>query len=231
MDILDFKKILKEKGLELNKSKEEKFLLYYNFLVQENNKYNLTSLVSFDDVFEKHFYDSLSIMFNYNISDLKVLDVGSGAGFPSMPLKIFNESIKLDILDSTSKKMLFIEQLAKRLKLDGVKTIISRAEEYKDKKYDLVLTRGVAKLNVLLEIIADLIKDDAIFVAMKGSSYKDELNESQNAMKILGFILQDIQEVKLPFSNIIHYNLFFKKVNKHDRIYPRSYAKIKAHPL
>ncbi|MFA7156296.1 MAG: 16S rRNA (guanine(527)-N(7))-methyltransferase RsmG [Bacilli bacterium] len=231
MDILNFKKILKEKGLELNKSKEEKFLLYYNFLVQENNKYNLTSLVSFDDVFEKHFYDSLSIMFNYNISDLKVLDVGSGAGFPSMPLKIFNESIKLDILDSTSKKMLFIEQLAKRLKLDGVKTIISRAEEYKDKKYDLVLTRGVAKLNVLLEIIADLIKDDAIFVAMKGSSYKDELNESQNAMKILGFILQDIQEVKLPFSNIIHYNLFFKKVNKHDRIYPRSYAKIKAHPL
>lgn len=137
----------------------------------------------------------------------------------------------MDILDSTSKKMLFIEQLAKRLKLDGVKTIISRAEEYKDKKYDLVLTRGVAKLNVLLEIIVDLIKDDAIFVAMKGSSYKDELNESQNAMKILGFILQDIQEVKLPFSNIIHYNLFFKKVNKHDRIYPRSYAKIKAHPL
>lgn len=231
MDIVDFKNILKEKGLELNKHKEDQFICYYNFLVQENNKYNLTSLISFDDVFEKHFYDSLSIMFNYDISNLYVLDVGSGAGFPSMPLKIFNESIKLDILDATSKKMSFIEQLAKQLKLEDVNTIVSRAEEYKSQKYDLILTRGVARLNVLLELVADLLKDNAVFVAMKGSSYNEELTESQNAMSKLGFILQNIQEVKLPFSKMTHYNLFFKKVNKHDRIYPRSYAKIKAHPL
>lgn len=231
MDIVDFKNILKEKGLELDKHKEDKFICYYNFLVQENNKYNLTSLISFDDVFEKHFYDSLSIMFNFDISNLHVLDVGSGAGFPSMPLKIFDESIKLDILDATSKKMFFIEQLAKQLKLEDVHTIVSRAEEYKSQKYDLVLTRGVARLNVLLELVADLLKDNATFVAMKGSSYNEELTESQNAMSKLGFILQDVQEVKLPLSKMTHYNLFFKKANKHDRIYPRSYAKIKAHPL
>lgn len=216
------------KGINLDVNKLDLFNRYFEFLVNENKKYNLTALTSIDDVYEKHFYDSLSLLFNHNLEG-SVIDVGSGGGFPSMPLKIVNPSLDLTVFDATAKKIEFIEKLSTLLNLD-VKTICARAEEYKG-SFDYVLARGVAPLNILLELVANLVKKDGVVIAMKGSKYNEELDEAKDAIKTLGYKLIKEETYTLPNENSLHCNLYFKKVKDHDLKYPRNYGRIKKKPL
>lgn len=228
MDKNDFYRALEEKKIKLSEQQKQQFAYYYYFLTSENLKYNLTSLVLEGDVYEKHFYDSLSLMFEGGLEG-SIIDVGSGGGFPGLPLKIVNPKLDLTILDSTNKKIDFINLLAPKLKLD-VKTVCARAEEHTG-QYDVVLARGVASLNVLLELCCNLIKDKGVLIAMKGSKYQEELDEAKNAIKTLGYELVKTYVYVLPSNNDKRCNLYFKKIKKHGSKYPRSYSKIKKQPL
>lgn len=223
-----FCELLKEKNIEINTKTLEKLDTYFDFLVSENKKYNLTSILNYEDVYEKHFYDSISILFNNKLTG-STIDIGSGGGFPGVPLKIVDNEIDLTCLDATNKKMEFINQLSNKLDID-VKTVVARAEEY-DQKFDNVIVRGVASLNIILELAANLIKQNGILIAMKGSKYQEELDLAKNAINKLGYKLINIYEYTLPSENAKRVNLVFRKIKNHDPKYPRNYSQIKKKPL
>lgn len=222
---------LKSQGLIINKEQLSKFEKYFEFLIEENSKYNLTSITKEDQVYEKHFFDSLSPLFYKDLSNLSILDVGSGAGFPGLPLKIMDPSIKLSILDSNNKKIKFTQKIADFLNLEGINFINKRAEEFNGEKFDVVIARGVAHLSILLELVSELIKKEGILIAYKGSSWQQELLESKNAIKILGYELMYEQSYILQDEGSVRCNLYFKKAKGNDKIYPRAFSKIKAKPL
>lgn len=223
----EFIKALQDRGFVVSDKQLKQFEQYFKMLVRENELYNLTSIVEENAVYEKHFFDSLSLLFTHNYAHKSILDVGAGAGFPSMPLKIMDETINLSIIDSTAKKVHFISMLCDELKLNNVNPIVARAEEYNQQKFDVVTARGVASLNVLLELCCNLVKENGTLVAMKGSSYQEELNNSRHAIEVLGYNLESIEEYHLPTDNSLHCNLYFKKIKKHDTKYPRIYGQIK----
>ena len=228
MDKNEFLKELEKRNIVLSEKQKNQFNYYYFFLVTENKKYNLTALTLESEVYEKHFYDSLSLLFE---NDLKgsVIDIGSGGGFPGMPLKIVKEDLDLSVLDATNKKVEFVRQLSLKLDLD-IKTICARAEEY-DGQYDNVIARGVAPLNILLELCCKLVKQDGYLIAMKGAKYQEELESAKNAIKILGYKLVKVYEYQLPSEQDKRCNLYFQKIKNQGLKYPRNYSKIKKQPL
>lgn len=227
----EFVQHLKENNINLNEQQIEQFAYYFKRLVEQNKLHNLTSITDEEGVYEKHFYDSLSVGFDFSLDNLDVVDVGSGGGFPGMPLQIAFPSMKLHILDSTAKKIIFLASLSEELNLEHVEPIVARAEEYHDKKFDVVTARGVASLNVLLELCVNLVKKDGYLVALKGSRYEEELKEAKNAIKTLGYELVKKQTYTLPDEGSTRCNLFFKKVKEHDKKYPRNYGSLKKKPL
>lgn len=231
MNKTQFIEFLKEKNIILNEEMLTKFDNYFVELVNQNKLHNLTSITDEEGVYEKHFYDSLSVCFDFSLENLDVIDVGSGGGFPGMPLKIANPSMNLYILDSTEKKVRFLKELANKLELKNIEGIVSRAEEYKEKKFDVVTARGVASLRILLELCVNLVKENGYFVAMKGAKYLEELEEAKNAIKTLGYELVKKVEYTLPSENATRCNLYFKKIKKHDSKYPRNYGTLKKKPL
>lgn len=226
-----FKVELEKNGIRLSEQQEEQFAYYFKRLVEQNKLHNLTSITDEEGVYEKHFFDSISVGFNFDLNNLDVVDVGSGGGFPGMPLRIAFPKMKLSILDSTAKKIVFLDNLAKEMKLENVTPIVSRAEEYKGKKFDVVTARGVANLTMLLELVCNLVKKDGYFVAMKGSKFQEELEAAKNAIKVLGFELERKEEYKLPDEDSSRCNLYFKKIKEHDSKYPRNFGTMKKKPL
>ena len=226
-----FKVELTKQGIELSEQQNEQFAYYFKRLVEQNKLHNLTSITDEEGVYEKHFFDSISVGFGFDLNNLDVLDVGSGGGFPGMPLRIAFPNMKLSILDSTAKKIVFLDNLAKEMKLENVTPIVARAEEYKDKKFDVVTARGVANLTMLLELVCNLVKKDGYFVAMKGSKYQEELDAASNAIKVLGYKLVKKTEYKLPDEDSSRCNLYFKKVKDHENKYPRNFGTMKKKPL
>jgi 16S rRNA (guanine527-N7)-methyltransferase len=230
MDYKSFNSMLKTIELEISENQYQQLYRYYELLVSENEKYNLTNITNVDDVFEKHFFDSISIVRMLDLTDKSIVDIGAGAGFPLLPVKIFKSNIKATLLDATLKKVNFINMVIKELKLNNIETVNGRAEE-SDKKYDVVVARAVAPLNQLLELSCNVVKKGGHLIAMKGSNYKDELKSAEKALTLLGFKLVNVEAIKLIKSDIVHYNLLFRKVKQHDGFYPRSYAKISKQPL
>ena len=228
MDKQTLLKELESRRVMLNEKQRNQFAYYYYFLTTENAKYNLTSLVLESEVYEKHFYDSLSLLFD-NDFEGSVIDVGSGGGFPGLPLKIVKPELDLTFLDATKKKVDFIDALATKLNLD-VKTVCARAEEHQE-KYDYVIARAVAPLNILLELCANLLKKGGTLIAMKGSHYQEELDEAKTAIKTLGYELDHVYEYNLPSENDMRCNIFLKKARDHNAKYPRNFSKIKKQPL
>ncbi len=223
MDSLYLKETYKLNDLQMNNFEE-----LFNILIAENAKYNLTTILDKEAVYEKHFYDSLSILLNNSLEGTLV-DVGSGGGFPGIPLAIALPNLKVTYLDSNNKKINYIKLVSEKLNLDS-SYIIGRAEECSN-KFNYVSARGVASLNILLELVANLIKDNGIFIAMKGSNYKEELENSKNAINKLGYEIINIQEYYLPFEKSMHCNIYFRKIKSHDPKYPRPYSQIKKKPL
>ncbi len=227
----NFETSLKQLGIKLSEKQLHQFAEYYEFLVLENEKYNLTSIIDKEEVYEKHFFDSLSLLNVVDFTNQKVIDLGSGAGFPLIPLKIVEPSIEATALDATGKKMLFIEKLATKLGLKDVKCVVARAEDYQGEKFDICLARGVATMNILLELACNLIKPQGYLAIMKGVNYQQEISDAKHAIDVLGYKIIRVQEVKLDDCELTHYNICLQKVKNHNNSYPRIYAKIKSKPL
>ncbi len=213
----------------------KKFEIYYEFLVSENEKYNLTNITLKEDVYTKHFLDSLSLETVYDLKkDISVCDVGSGAGFPAVPLKIMYPNIKLTVIEPTLKRCNFLKQLFEKLDIKDVNIINDRAENVKNLKFDLVTARAVSNLPMLLELCLPLVKVKGRFIALKGSNYKEELCKSNNALKVLNGKVNSVKEYTLLNDEEkygIHSLIEIVKEKECSNIYPRSYSLIKKKPL
>ena len=226
---------LKGLQIELNREQIEKFYSYMNLLLEWNEKINLTAITNPEEVITKHFVDSLTIN-KYIVKNSRVIDIGTGAGFPGIPLNILRNDIDLLLLDSLNKRIIFLDDIIEKLKLEKVKTIHARAEELgQDKKfreqYDTVVSRAVAPLNVLLEYMLPYVKVGGKCICMKGPKLEEELEQSKISIDTLGGKVEEIDETSLPNTDIKRNILVVRKIRIMDSKYPRKMTNIKSNPL
>lgn len=222
-----FQQLLSARGLDLSERQWDQYEVYYRELVSWNEKMNLTAITDRDQVFIKHFYDSVSLSFFHPMNQVNnMADIGSGAGFPSIPLKIMFPHLQITIVDSLQKRIGFLQALLGELDVDEVSCIHGRAEEvarlpeHRD-RYDLVTARAVARLHVLSEFCLPFVKPDGYFVAMKGSDPSEEVEETAFAWKELGgkFVSDDAFE--LPMEQSGRHFIKVKKIRSTPAKYPR----------
>ena len=222
-------------GLSLNDDKLNKFELYYNELIEVNKYMNLTSIVERDEVYNKHFYDSLTILKALgDLKDITLCDVGSGAGFPSIPLAIVRSDINVTIIDALNKRINFLNDLVRHLGLNNVNAVHFRAEDYAKEKresFAYVTARAVARLNVLSELCLPLVKVGGHFIAMKGQVADEELKEAKKGIELLGGKVKNIIELDLPDNAGKREIIIIKKIKPTPNKYPRDFNKIKGKPL
>lgn len=227
MNEQQFIEALRAKGIELSERQIEQFRTYFTELVEWNEKMNLTAITDEPSVYLKHFYDSISAAFYVDFKkEMTVCDVGAGAGFPSIPLKICYPQIELTIVDSLNKRITFLKHLADELQLANVHFVHARAEEFgKNKAYreqfDLVTARAVARLSVLSELCVPLVKKGGQFVAMKGAAGPEELVDAKSALNILGVELVEQFDFELPEEDSERTIYVFDKVKTTPKKYPR----------
>lgn len=234
MNETEFINELKNIDIILTQNQINKFKIYYEYLIEYNKHTNLTSITTKEDVYLKHFYDSclLTKTIDFNNIDT-ILDIGCGAGFPGIVIKILFPNIKLTLLDSNNKKTKFCESLSKLLESDNVEIVNKRAEEYiieKREYFDIVSARAVKNLPVLIELSIPYVKQNGYFIAMK-SDYEEELNNSKNGIKVLGAEYIKTININLPNNTGIRNFILIKKVNKTNPKYPRNYSQIIKKPL
>lgn len=215
----------------------DRFETYREILVDFNQHMNLTGITDQREVYIKHFLDSVAIFkHGYLTGDLSVIDVGTGAGFPGLPFKIANQDIKLTLLDSLNKRINFLKEVGRGIGFDDIDYVHGRAEEIgqnKDyrQKFDIATARAVANLPVLLELCVPFVKIGGFFICLKGPNAVKELEEAQNAIKILGVKLVELIEVDLPDEELKHTVLIFKKEKNTPIKYPRKAGKPSKNPL
>ena len=216
----------------LNEEQISKFEKYLELLLEWNEKFNLTAITDKDEIEEKHFLDSLMLIEFFGIGNKTLLDVGSGAGFPGIPLAIAEPSLKVTLLEANGKKVSFLKEVIKVLELPNVEVIQGRAEELKMREhFDVVTARAVKELNILLEISFHLLKVGGHFYAYKGPSAKEEYERAKGALKELGAAGPIILEYDLPKSKNSRVFLRILKRNETPKKYPRPYGEIVKHPL
>lgn len=231
---MNLKSRIEDFGLDSNVSVD--LNKYRDLMLEWNKKINLTTITEEKEVDIKHFLDSLSLFKTKHLEGGKTLiDIGTGAGFPGVVLKIYNKDLKITLLDSLNKRIKFLNEVIDELKLDKIETVHGRAEELgrnKDfrEKYDIATSRAVANLSTLLEYDLPFVKVGGYFIAMKGPEYKAELEKAENAIKKLGGELKEVIEVELPM-DIKHYLVIIEKIAPTDKIYPRAGGKPKSKPL
>lgn len=234
-------KILENGFTELNLSydsvKDEKFEKYKVLLKEWNQKINITAIKDDEEIYIKHFLDSIIIL-DKNMEQEKksIIDIGTGGGFPGLPLKIANNNYSVTLLDSLRKRIEFLSIVIKELELDDVYLIHGRAEDYGQNKYyreqfDICVSRAVAPLNVLSELCLPFVKVGGYFAAYKSESISEEILNSESAVIKLGGRIKDIKEINLPGSEIIRKIIIIEKVNSTEKIYPRKAGKPSKSPL
>lgn len=238
---MELKDILKEgaQGLniEITDAQINQLIKYKDILLEWNQKMNLTAIEEEKDVMIKHFLDSLScIQSKYLKREGKMIDVGTGAGFPGVPLKIALPGIELTLLDSLRKRINFLEEVCAETKLEQVDFVHGRAEDIgqsKDyrEKYDYAVSRAVAALNVLVEYCLPFVKVGGYFICQKGPQIIEELPDAEKAIKVLGGEVVEQISVDLPFSDITHHILVIKKIKQTPSKYPRKAGKPSKEPI
>ncbi|MED4534762.1 16S rRNA (guanine(527)-N(7))-methyltransferase RsmG [Metabacillus fastidiosus] len=227
MDKAQFEAMLKEKGIILSPEQLRQFDLYFQLLVEWNEKMNLTSITDEKDVYLKHFYDSISAAFYFDFTKpLTICDVGAGAGFPSLPIKICFPNLKVSIVDSLQKRINFLTHLTEQLGLSNVSLYHDRAETFGKNKlhresYDVVTARAVARLSVLSELCIPLVKQNGNFIAMKASSAQDELENGKKAIQVLGGKVKDVKSFELPIEQSERSIIIIEKQKSTPNKYPR----------
>lgn len=223
-------------GLVLNDDQLEKFQKYMDFLLEYNSHTNLTAITDPEDIMIKHFFDSIVINKFLDIrKNAKVVDIGTGAGFPGVPIKIFREDIELTLIDSLNKRVIFLNQLMEKLAISA-NIFHARAEELSHKKeyrevYDLAVSRAVAPLNILCELSLPYVKKGGYFVSLKGSNAQEEINKSKKAIEVLGGKLESVKTLELPENKGLRNILIIKKVSNTPMKYPRNNSQISKSPL
>jgi 16S rRNA (guanine(527)-N(7))-methyltransferase GidB len=229
-----FIKELENHHITLTQHQINQFDAYYQMLVEWNQKMNLTTITSKEDVYLKHFYDSITMAFYHQLDNQSICDIGAGAGFPSIPLKIIFPNLKITIVDSLNKRISFLNHLTKHLELTNVTAISKRSEEYAlthRESFDIVSARAVARLNILNELCLPLVKEKGYFIALKGYQGLEEIKEATKGITTLGGTITQIKEFNLPNSGDHRVNIYIQKIKKTPNKYPRVFGKIKKQPL
>ena len=226
----------KEYSISLSNAQIDKFSQYARLLAEWNEKINLTAITDPEGIVIKHFLDSLSISEFIPDETKTLIDVGTGAGFPGIPLKIIRDNLKVTLLDSLDKRVKFLNEICNNLMLKDIVSVHGRAEDFGvDKKYrehfDFVTARAVASLPVLLEYCLPFVSIGGMFIAMKGPDGKEELKESQKALEILGGEIEDVKIFTLPNSDIERYVILIKKCRHTPTNYPRKSGKPTKQPI
>jgi 16S rRNA (guanine527-N7)-methyltransferase len=227
MIIEQFEANMREKGITLSRDQLDQFEVYYETLVEWNEKMNLTAITDKAEVYLKHFYDSITASFYFDFTKpFHLCDVGAGAGFPSIPLKIVFPHIEVTIVDSLNKRISFLNHLANVLKLENVHFIHDRAETFGvnplyRESFEVVTARAVARMSVLSELCLPLVKVGGHFIAMKAAHANDELEVGQKAITTLGGRLADMHTFTLPLEESERNILIIKKEKQTPKKYPR----------
>ena len=229
MSIVEFSKLLnsylKDLKIELNKEQIQKFYTYMKLLIEWNEKINLTAIIKPEEIILKHFVDCLTIA-RYIKKDFELIDVGTGAGFPGIPLKIYRTDLKITLVDSLNKRLSFLNEVIRHLKLENIETIHTRAEElgknksYRE-KYDVATSRAVANLSTLSEYIIPFVKIGGKCICMKGADIDDELDFSKRAIEILGGKIVNKDIFNLPKSDLGRSIIVIKKIKNTPARFPR----------
>lgn len=237
---MNFDEILQSGAAEYNIQLEGKmhldFKKYMELLKEWNQKFNLTAIEEDNEIALKHFVDSLSIVPFLPKGKCKLVDVGTGAGFPGIPVKIIRADIDVMLVDSLDKRVTFLKEVVKELALNGINAVHSRAEDFGAKaeyreKFDISIARAVAGLPVLLEYCLPLTKVGGIFIAMKGSSMEEEVSKAGKALDILGGKIEEVKELTLPLSDIKRNVIIIRKFRQTPTKYPRKPGKPSKEPL
>ena len=222
-----FQKDLEELHILLDDKQLCQFMSYYKLLVEWNQVMNLTAITDFEEVCKKHFIDSLSLVKAYDINaGISVMDIGTGAGFPGIPLKIAFPDLKITLLDSLNKRVSFLKNVIENLKLDNIEVLHGRAEDYAKKEefreqYDLCVSRAVANLSTLSEYCIPYVKAGGHFISYKSEKLTEELKNADRAINILGGRIKEQVEFQIPNSHIYRNLLVIYKEKETPANYPR----------
>ena len=234
MNIETFIEALKQHNISLTEKQLNQLDTYFHMLVEWNKKMNLTNITEKEDVYLKHFYDSITLAFYHSLDSQHICDIGAGAGFPSIPLKIVFPNLKVTIVDSLNKRITFLNALFEALELDQVEAVSARAEEYCEnhrESFDIVTARAVARFEILDELCLPLVKLGGYFIALKGASGQEEFDVAKSGIQKLGGKLESMHAFTLPNHDDQRMNFYIKKVKQTPNKYPRAFAKIKKSPL
>ena len=229
MKLEEFSKYLSDYGekigLKFSKKQEEQFFKYMNLLIEWNEKINLTAITKPEEIILKHFVDSLTIA-KYIKNEETLVDMGTGAGFPGIPLKIYKKDLKVTLVDSLNKRIKFLNEVIEQLNLGKIETIHARAEEFgKSKKYrekfDIATSRAVANLSTLSEYLIPLVKVNGKVISMKGQEIQEEVKQAQKAIQILGGKIVEKESFNLPKSDNKRNIIIIEKIKNTPTKYPR----------
>ena len=219
-------------NIEISDDQINCFEKYYELLIEKNKVMNLTAITDKEDVIVKHFIDSIALIpylldkgININ-NKLKIIDIGTGAGFPGLPLKIMMPDVKFTLLDSLNKRVSFLNEVIDELKLKDIEALHGRAEDYASdnkyrEKYDICVSRAVANLSTLSEYCIPFVKEDGYFISYKAGESEEEINNSKNAIKILGGKINKVEDFVLPGTDASRVFVFIRKQELTDKKYPR----------
>lgn len=230
MEKIEFLRHVKQKaqeiGYNLQEEQLEQFFTYKELLIEWNKKMNLTAIEQEEDIITKHFIDSLSIA-SYIPDTTKIIDIGTGAGFPGIPLKILKKDLSITLLDSLNKRITFLEEVIRNLSLENIQAVHARAEELAHKEeyreqYDIAVSRAVAPMHTLLEYMLPYVKIGGKCICMKGPNLQEESKDLQNCLETLGGKIEKIEEIVLPETEIKRNIMLIKKENKTPKKYPRN---------
>ncbi len=218
---------LKDISIQLDDNKRNQFMDFYKLLIEWNQYMNLTAITEYEELVEKHFVDSLSIVKAINLCEKEnIIDIGTGAGFPGIPIKIIYPHLKVTLLDSLNKRVKFLNTIIEKLELKNINVIHGRAEDYAKQKeyrekYELCVSRAVANLSTLSEYCIPYISVGGMFISYKSDEIDEELLKSKNAVKILGAKISDVIRFQLPGTDIRRSFIKIEKIKNTPKIYPR----------